>query len=170
MTEGRSHRRPPPAPGLLGGFLDDTETTLVTPVAPRREHPAKVWGTLAVEGEDVVVRLSGWRALWAMKRRLSIPLSAIVAVTHDPAARSHVRAKLRRRGGRTGVFRVGAYHSLEGWSFWAVGLARNAVVVEASGARYHFVVIEVADPVSSVRAIRAAAGLGDPKALPPSSP
>jgi hypothetical protein len=83
-----------------------------------------------------------------------------VGVTHDPAAREHIRAKLRPRASRTGLIRLGSYHSIDGWSFWAIGLARNAVVVEASGARYRYVVVEVEDPAATVAELRTACGLG----------
>jgi hypothetical protein len=145
--------------GLGENFLPEAPYVGPTPIPPRREHPPKVWGSIDVEGDEVVVRLKGWRSLMAVKRRLAVPLSAVLAVTHDPSARLHVRTRLRKRGGRTGVFRVGMYHSPDGWSFWSVGLARNAVVVEASGARYRFFVVEVADPASTLEIICQAAGL-----------
>lgn len=156
-------------PGLYGGFLDDADNPAPTPIPARREHPPKVWGTLAIEGDELVVRLAGWRVVVAMKRRLAVPLSAIVSVAHDPAARSHVQAKLRRKAGRTGIFRVGTYHSLVGWSFWSVGMGRNAVVVEASGARYRYLVVEVADPTATVEEISKAAGFTSeaPASWPP---
>ena len=39
---------------------------------------------VAVEGTDVVVRLGGWDAIWALKREVRIPLLAIVAVRAGP--------------------------------------------------------------------------------------
>ena len=131
----------------------------VTPIPGRRPHPPKVWGTITVEGDTVLARVTGWRAVGAMSRGVSVPLSAVVGVAHDPDARLHVRAKLRRRASRTGLVRLGTYHSLDGWSFWSIGLGRNAVVVEASGARFRYVVIEVADPAATVEEVRLAAGL-----------
>ncbi|MGO9559198.1 MAG: hypothetical protein ACLPQS_05075 [Acidimicrobiales bacterium] len=145
--------------GLGENFLSETPYVGPTPIPPRRAHPPRVWGSLVVEGDQVVVKLNGWRSLMAVKRTLAIPLSTVIAVSHDPSARLHVRTRLRKRGGRTGVFRIGAYHSPDGWSFWSVGLARHAVVVEASGARYRFLVVEVADPASTLEMIRLAAGL-----------
>jgi hypothetical protein len=146
----------------FGGFLPDDSLAPLTPIPPRREHPPKVWGEMLVEGDEVVVRLSGWRAVYAVRRELRIPASAVTRVEHDPAVRSHVSAKLRRRGGRSGVFRIGSYHSLAGWSFWSVGLARNAVLIESEATRYRFVVVEVADPARTVSEIGAAAGLHQP--------
>lgn len=132
------------------------------PLPPRSGKLAKVWGMLEVEGDMVVVRLEGWRVLWATKKTLRVPLSAVTAVEHDPLVYQRVSTRLRRRSRwlRSGsLFKVGAYHGLDGWSFWACGMARNAVVVETSGTRYRFVVVEVADPAAVVGALREAAGI-----------
>lgn len=131
----------------------------ISPIPGRRERPPHVWGTITVEDSEVVARVEGWRAVLATKRRLRIPLDKVVRVTHDPAPRSSVRAKLRRRAARTGLYRLGVYHSMDGWSFWSIGLGRNAVIIETSGARYRFVIIEVADPRATVALVRGAAGL-----------
>ncbi len=56
-----------------------------------------------------------------------------------------------------GLWRIGVYHGIDGWSFWSIGVGRNAVLIECSGERFRYVVIEVADPVATVREIRAAA-------------
>ena len=57
-----------------------------------------------------------------------------------------------------GVWRVGIYHGLDGWSFWSIGVGRNAVLIECSGERFRYVVVEVADAAETVREIRTAAG------------
>lgn len=142
--------------GMFGGFLPDED--VATPLAPSRRPPA-VWGEVTVEEGELLVRLRGWRAVLAMKKTLSLPVSTIVRAEVDPQPRLHVRAKLRKRAGRSGLFRLGTYHSLDGWSFWAIGLGRNAVVVETDGARYRFVVVEVASPEATAATLRQAAGL-----------
>lgn len=114
-----------------------------------------MWGECLVEGDEVVVRLSRWRKLFATKSEIKVPLSSVSRIEHDPAARSHVRTglrKARRHGG--GLWRIGVYHGLDGWSFWSVGMGRNAVLMECSGQRFRFVVIEVADPACTVREVR----------------
>ena len=151
-------RRSGPDAFLPPGELD-SQLERLTPIAPRRARPPKVWGSIGLEDDQVVVRLDGWRSVVAMRRRLAVPLGSVTSVYHDPAVRAHVQAKLRRRASRTGLFRLGTYHSPQGWSFWSIGLARNALVIETSGARYGFVIVEVADPASTVDMIRKAAGL-----------
>ncbi|MHB8245408.1 MAG: hypothetical protein ACYDGN_08650 [Acidimicrobiales bacterium] len=146
--------------GDFGGFLPDAAFGVVTPAPSRRGTPPGTWAVARITGDKLVISLSGWRSVWAVKRKVSVPLSTVVRVVHDPNARANVRAKLRKRAGRTGLFRVGSYHSLEGWSFWAIGLGRNAVVIETSGFRYRFLVIEVEDPASTVELISRFAGRG----------
>lgn len=149
--------RPPRGGGIFGGMLgagDDFDQP--PPAPPRHSKPPKVWGTLAVEGEKVVARVSGWRALASLMSRAEVPLESVVRVVHDPQVRAHVRTKLRKRAGQSGFVRVGPYHSVEGWSFWSVGLARNAVLVETTGARWRFIVIEVEDPKATVAELAAA--------------
>jgi hypothetical protein len=84
---------------------------------------------------------------------------SIVRIDHDPSARAHVTTGFHqwRKHGQ-GVWRVGTYHGLDGWSFWSIGLGRNAVLIECSGERLRYVVIEVADAERTVREIRVAAG------------
>lgn len=122
-------------------------------------RPPKVWATVSLEEDEVLVTLSGWRAALAMKRRLTIPVAHVLRVEHDAQPRLHVKAKLRKRAGQTGMFRLGGYHSLDGWSFWAIGFGRNAVVIETSGPPYRFIVVEVEEPYETVAAIRKAIGL-----------
>jgi len=95
----------------------------------------------------------------ATRRTLSFPLASILRIDHDPLARAHVKTGLRQwRKHGSGLWSLGIYHGLDGWSFWSIGLGRNAVLMECSGERFRYVVIEVGDPAKTVREIRTAAG------------
>ena len=149
--------------GLLGGLPPDDEVA-VEPLVVSGRNPPKVWGTMEVEGDSLVVRLSGWRIVWAFQREVRVPLASVIGVAHDPGAYLHVSRRLRRaRRAHTTLFKLGSQHGYQGWSFWACGLARNAVVVELTGVRYRFLVVEVADPGAVVQRVREAAGLRSPK-------
>ena len=117
-----------------------------------------IWGECRVEGDDVVVRVRGWRKILATRGTVRFALSSVVRIEHDPAARAHVKIGLHqwRKHGQ-GVWRVGTYHGLDGWSFWSIGLGRNAVLFECSGERLRYVVVEVADAEQTVREVRLAA-------------
>lgn len=152
------NRRGPRGGGIFGGFFDDGDDLSVAPsLTTRSNKPPKVWGTLGVEGDNIVARLSGWRAVVALMSSVEVPLDTVLTIRHEPSARHLVPAKLRKRAGRSGLFRVGPYHSLAGWSFWSIGLGRNAVLIESRG-RWRYVVIEVADPKATVRELTEAAG------------
>jgi hypothetical protein len=148
--------------GLLGRRRSADDEPVAPTFGPSR-RPPKVWARVEVADEVLVIRLAGWRAVWATQRSLRIPLEAVVAVAHDPAAHQRVNTRLRKiRGSRTALFKLGAHHGRVGWTFWACGLARNAVVIETTGVRYRFVVVEVANPKRVVAAVRLGAGI-----LPP---
>ena len=110
-------------------------------------------------GDEVVVRLKGWRRVLATRSEVRFSLESVTRVEHDPLARAHVRSGLRNwhRHGQ-GIWRIGIYHGIDGWSFWSIGIGRNAVLMECSGERFRYVVVEVADPGPTVGEIRAAAG------------
>jgi hypothetical protein len=123
------------------------------------ERPPRVHALVTVEGDRVVVRVPGWRCLLALRRRLALPLDALVSVAHDPRAREHVAvSNWQTRRHRSGLWRYGTYHCFQGWSFWAIGMGRNAVVLTLTRGRYRYVVVEVADPAATVRAVEAALG------------
>jgi hypothetical protein len=103
-----------------------------------------------VESDQVLVRVSGWRRILATRSALSFPVASVVRIEHDPLARAHVKVGLRQwRKHGSGVWRVG----------------RNAVLIECSGQRFRFVVVEVADPAETVREIRTAAARA-PRPIP----
>jgi hypothetical protein len=133
-----------------------------------------------VEGDHVVVQLRGWRKVLATRATLRFSLASIMRIEHDPLARAHVRSGLRnwKRHGQ-GMWRLGIYHGFDGWSFWSIGVGRNAVLIECSGERFRYVVVEVADPARTVREIRLASarvtshipgGLGDGPPAPGTLP
>ncbi len=137
--------------GEVAGRLDVSVSPSGPGGAPR------IWGECTVQGDHVVVVLNGWRRVVATRGTVRFPLASIVRVDHDPSARVHVKTGLHqwRKHGQ-GVWRIGSYHGLDGWSFWSIGLGRNAVLIECSGERFRYVVIEVADPQGTVREIRSA--------------
>ena len=153
--------------GILGGRpLDDAGPA--APIDRSSRQPPKLWGALRVEGDSLVVARSGWRAVWAVQRRLRIPLGVITSVAHEPAVFVIVSTKLRKsRRARSTLFKLGSQHGREGWSFWACGYGRNAVLIETAGYRYRYVIVEVAEPAAVVQAVAEATHLAPPVSRPP---
>lgn len=145
----------------------DLRPPALPPIAPPRSgRPPSDWARVTVENDELVVHLGGWRRVLGLSRGVRIPSSAIVSVRFEPSAHSAVPTKIRRNARpRTRLWRLGAYHGWDGWSYWACGLGRHAVVIETTGVRYHYVVIESREPEHVMRVVRQAAGLrggGDP--------
>ncbi|UGT40890.1 hypothetical protein LTV02_33765 [Nocardia yamanashiensis] len=112
-----------------------------------------------VDGRNLVVEPQGWHKVWALKGRLTIPLTSVRKVAVDPeiAARPH---GIRLPG--TYIPRVitaGTYlHDGQRW-FWDVRDPAKAVVIDLSdGGKYTHVVVEVEDPDAVVAEISAATG------------
>jgi hypothetical protein len=108
----------------------------------------------------LAVRLHGWRIVWALKRQIHIPVTSITSVARDPKVYETVPTKVSGRKGMPRLFRLGVHHGREGFSFWACGIGKNAVLIETvEPAAYRFVVVEVPEPDAVVTALRLAAGL-----------
>jgi len=113
-----------------------------------------------VEDDDVVVRITGWDAVWAFSRGVRIPLAHV----RNAAAlrRSQLgRRKVLRMGGTAwpGVVKAGRY-SWPGWrELWATRWPERMLVITGTPeARYDRVVLEVGDPESdAARIVRAVA-------------
>jgi hypothetical protein len=118
------------------------------------------WARVEIEGDSLVVRLDGWRAVWAVKRTLRLPVSSVAKVSLESGAYQQISTRLRKtRRPPSLLFKLGSQHGYDGWSFWASGWGSNTVVVEMTGVRYRFLVVEVSDPMRLVKMLREAAGL-----------
>jgi hypothetical protein len=135
-----------------GGLLPPIE-----PIPSRSNRPLHDWARVDVADDFLEVRLSGWRSVLALRRRLRVPLSAVASVQHSSRAYVLVPTSIRlRRRSRPHLWRLGVYRGRSGWSFWSCGLGRGAVVIETQGYRFRFVVVEVSDPGAVIRRLEAA--------------
>ena len=103
--------------------------------------------TLAIDGDDLVVRLSGADVVWALARELRVPRMLVRSVS--VAERPSLGRPGMRIGGSylPGVLTAGRYRRRGQWSFWVVHRARRLLVVECvTGARFDRIVLEVPDP------------------------
>ena len=114
---------------------------------------------LSIEQGDLVVEIRGWSRLWAFKRHLRVPLSQIRAVRWDPTV-----AKGWWKGWRVpgthipGVITAGTFYRRGGRDFWDVRGGSKAVTIELERGKYRRLVVEVADPQSTVTRINEALG------------
>lgn len=101
---------------------------------------------VTVDGDQLVVRITGLNKLWALKSRLRIPLDHVRGVTVDPGiAKEHkgIRAPgtyLPR------VITAGTYYRDGERVFWDVRDPARVVVIELRDERYARLVLQVDDP------------------------
>jgi len=102
-------------------------------------------------GDALVVRVTGWDKVWALKSQLTIPIAHVVGA--EPAtedARSWWHG-IRLPGSYIpGVITAGTFYTDGGRVFWDVHDADRAVAIHLRDDRYTELVIEVDDPAATI--------------------
>jgi hypothetical protein len=109
-----------------------------------------------VDGDRLTVTIEGLDRLWTLKHRLEIPLAQVTGAEADPEV---VRGWKGWRGPGThlpGAIVAGTFHQDGDRVFWDVHDPTRAVVLHLTDERYARLVVEVADPATTVAAIRGA--------------
>jgi hypothetical protein len=103
--------------------------------------------TITIEGDRLKVHLSGWQAVFALKREIDVALTNVVS------AEAGTLMSKRPDGIRLpgtylpGVITAGSYWwKATGWSFWSVRNEDQAIDVRLRDEHYNRVVVEVPDP------------------------
>lgn len=109
---------------------------------------------------NLLVTLGRADALWAMKRRLEIPLGHIRSVRRagpEHSSRSRRGPGFRWRGARIpGLTRAGTCYQGDEKIFWGARDADRAIVIELESESYSRLVVEVRDPEFEVDRLREA--------------
>ncbi|HEX5166308.1 MAG TPA: hypothetical protein VFV93_12980 [Thermomicrobiales bacterium] len=112
---------------------------------------------VSIDGDQLVVRLSGWESVWALRRKIVVPLRSVLG-----ASAGTVHSKLPRGIRLPGTFvpkliTAGSYwRKSEGWSFWSVRDERKAIDIRLRDTRFVRIVVQVDDPYATVAMIEAA--------------
>lgn len=119
---------------------------------------------LSLTSRTLHVEMQGHHKLWALRSKLSIPLSEIREVRHDPARARKFWKGLRAPGTEIpGIYAAGTFYQGD-WrpDFWSVRRPENAIVIRcAREAKWDEVIVEVEDPRKEVARLQAAlAGRG----------
>lgn len=113
--------------------------------------------SLHIDGQKLELEVQGWHKLWAFKRKIDVPLDAIVDVRRKPGAIRGWWKGLRVPGTHLpGVIVAGTYFKDGQREFWDVGRGDEAIVIELAGHRYDRLVVDVEDPDQTVERIRQA--------------
>jgi hypothetical protein len=120
--------------------------------------------SLLVDGDRVVVSLTGLEAVMGLARQVSVPLGDITSVSTVPDG-FDADLDLGLRVGGAGVPRrlaFGRYRKLRGGArtFAALYARQPALIIETSGGDWDRLAISTADPDGDAARVRAAAGLG----------
>ena len=106
---------------------------------------------LSIEDENLLVKLSGWDKIWALKSEVRVPLNEIESV------RRATKLGLWPQGLRVpgtqvpGVIAAGSYWWRGEWEFWSVRHPKSAIVINTTRQKYRRIVIEVANPDEILR-------------------
>jgi hypothetical protein len=103
-----------------------------------------------VEGR-VVFQVEGFDKLWALRSRLEIPLEHLVGAEHRPEQVGKWWHGLKVAGTEVpGFFAAGTFYYQGELVFWDVRHPEQTVIVSLDHERYKKLIIEVADPFSTV--------------------
>jgi len=117
--------------------------------------------TLAIESGVLHITMQGHHKLWALRSTLSIPLTDIRDVRHDPE-----RARRWWKGfgfpatHAPGLYAAGAFYERDMRpDFWSVHDPERAIVIQCvTDADYDEIIVEVAEPTIDVARLRNALG------------
>ena len=101
----------------------------------------------------LVIEVQGWDKLWSMTSRLEIPLENVIDVR---PADDQVGGVRMLGTCVPGVVTAGTFLQEGSWVFWDVHDPAKAIAVDLRDERYSKLIIEVADPAATIRALRRA--------------
>ena len=112
---------------------------------------------ISLDGDQLLIKILGWSRLWCLKSRLEIPLAHIRGVRGDGDLPKGFWIRLPGTY-FPGVIKAGSFSNGRGrWSFWDIRRARDKIlVIELSGWKYDFVVVEVENPAVTIEMVRRA--------------
>ncbi len=112
---------------------------------------------LSIAGGNLELHVRGADKLWALKSSLEIPLQHIGGIRADPSVAHGWWHGIKLPGTNIpGVLTAGTFYQHGKRVFWDVHNPENTVVIELRDERYDELIVEVADPLSTVERVRAA--------------
>ena len=112
---------------------------------------------LSIKNGSAVFEVLGLHKLWALKGRITVPLSHVRAVRADPTVKLGWWKGWRLPGTHVpGLIVAGTYYQGGRRIFWDVVRPTSAIVVDLTDEPYDQLVVEVADPGAAVHRLEAA--------------
>ena len=114
---------------------------------------------VTIRDDRAIFNVEGMDRLWAFRSELEIPVSHIVGVVHDPEQVGRWWHGLKVFGTELpGLFAAGTFYYHGELVFWDVRQPERTIVVSLEHERYKKLIIEVADPASTVGRLQRAIG------------
>jgi hypothetical protein len=117
---------------------------------------------IEIEGQTLVVRLTGFHKLWALKDRIEAPLKHVTRVEANVDDLGGPKGMRLPGSHFPGLITAGSYRGKNGWDFWDVRRPEKVIVIHLSGERYNRLIVEVADPAAAAAMIEATIASGRP--------
>lgn len=111
--------------------------------------------TITITSGDLVVEPKALDRLWALRKEVRIPLSAVTGATFDPNATSMPKG-IRAPGLGLPWKWAGTFYRDQEKHFWNAAKGENTIVISAKDAEFDRVFVSVKDPRAVVDAINAA--------------
>jgi len=109
---------------------------------------------ITITDKALTIEVKGWDKLWSLKSRLEIPLEHVTAVR---SAKDESSSGIRAPGTHIpGVITAGTFHQHGDRVFWDVHNPSKAIAIDLRDDRYAKLIVEVADPASSISMIEQA--------------
>jgi hypothetical protein len=120
---------------------------------------------LTIRGDRLKVQVRGLDRLWAMRRRLDVPLASVRSARVDHTVARGLWKGVSAPGTHIpGFIIAGTFYQDDERIFWDVHRPDRAVVIELSGHRYDRLVVEVGDPEGVVEMLESAIRTAAPPA------
>jgi hypothetical protein len=110
---------------------------------------------LIFEDEALRLEVLGLHKIWAFKGSFDIPYNCICAAGLDSSAARPLWKGWRIPGTQLpGVITAGTFYKKGRRTFWDVGGAPNALLIELKNHKYDEVIVEVENPAEDLRRIQ----------------
>jgi hypothetical protein len=112
--------------------------------------------SVRIEGQNLKVTISGWDAIWALKRGLTIPLNHVVGASVQP-----VSNKLGFKVAGTGIpggLKAGWFRAKGENEFWLAHKRTEALEITLRDEKYARLMLQVEDPQATAETINAFIG------------
>ena len=112
--------------------------------------------SIKIEGENAIITVHGWHALWALRRKIVVPLKKIKAVRRAGKEPSF-DAGIRMLGTSLPGYIVAGMFVGEGRrEFWDVTFKGKSIEIDLAESYFSRLVVDVSDPDAAVRDLLAA--------------